>query len=311
MHVVILGGSGFIGTTLSRVLLERGDTVTVSTRSARRQSTDPNLRYVRWNGRSPETLGDVLRGADAVVNLLGENIASGRWTSDRKERILQSRVKAGQALTDALREASSVGAPRPQCLIQGSAVGYYGFWDDTAEAPSCTEASPAGGGFLAHTALAWENSTREAEAMGLRRCVIRTAPVLGPGGGMLQKLAPVFRWYLGGAVGSGRQPFAWIHLDDEVDAIVFLLNHPELSGVFNLVAPQQISMRDFARAFGQALHRPSRLNVPSFILRLALGEMAEELILAGQKAAPAHLLGSGFAFRQPEIGPALASAFAG
>ncbi|MFQ9865939.1 MAG: TIGR01777 family oxidoreductase, partial [Bilophila wadsworthia] len=236
-----------------------------------------------------------LNGADAVINLLGENIAAKRWSSVQKERIISSRLLAGQALVIALQ----MPIVKPKVLIQASAIGYYGFWPESASAPDCTEDSPAGSGFLATTTIQWERSTQQAEHLGLRRCIIRTAPVLGLGGGMLAKLLPVFQLGLGGPVGTGRQPFAWIHLDDEVAAILFLLDHEELSGPFNLVAPEHSTMNDFVQSLGKVLKRPVWLPVPSPLLRLGFGDMADELLLAGQKASPVRLLSMGLSFATP------------
>ncbi len=310
MHTVVLGGSGFIGRALSRALVQRGDRVTVTTRSDR-ATEYPVLRYAQWDGHTPDRLAEILRDADAVVNLLGESIAGGPWTQGRKDRIVLSRVAAGQALVEALRllrAGMPSGAEKhggPTCLIQGSAVGYYGFRED--DAIRHTEADPAGTGFLAETVVAWEASTQAVERMGLRRCVIRTAPVLGPDGGMLHRILPLFRLGLGGPIGSGLRPFAWIHLDDEVGAVLFLLDHPETNGVFNLAAPQPASMQDFAQELGRALHRPAALRIPAFLMRSVLGDMAEELLLSGQSVEPQRLVQAGYVFRYPELASALAA----
>lgn len=307
MRVAILGGSGFIGTALARVLAEREHSVLIPSRSPDKgRGLLPGVRRVAWDGRDAERLAEILQGMDAVVNLLGENLAAGRWTEARKKNIVQSRVQAGRAVTQAFK---SLHTP-PGCLVQGSAVGYYGAWRDSAQAPLCTESSPAGSGFLAETVVLWEASSQEVDTLGVRRCVIRTAPVLGAGGGMLDKIAPLYHFFLGGPVGSGRQPFAWIHLDDEVAAILYLLEHADARGVFNLSAPRQDTMNDFARALGGALSRPSWLRAPGLFVRLALGEMAEELLLSGQKVSPERLLHGGFQFKYPELGAALKAVFA-
>lgn len=303
MRIVLLGGSGFIGRALTRALISRGDEVVVPTRHVPDTASSASPEYRSWDGQDPSGLSQLLDGADAVVNLLGENIAARRWNSEQRERIVSSRLLAGQALIIALQ----MPIVKPKVLIQASAIGYYGFWPENASAPDCTEDSPAGSGFLANTTIQWERSTQQAEHLGLRRCVIRTAPVLGFGGGMLAKLLPVFRLGLGGPVGTGRQPFAWIHLDDEVAAILFLLDHEDLSGPFNLVAPEHGTMADFAHTLGRALKRPAWLPVPSALLRLGFGEMADELLLAGQKASPVRLLEYGFAFRHPTLESALFS----
>ena len=301
MRIVILGGSGFIGRALTQALKSRDDEVIIPTRHVPDTTPSSNPEYQSWDGQDPSSLSQILNGADAVVNLLGENIAAGRWNSDQRERIVSSRLLAGQALVIALQ----MPIVKPKVLIQASAIGYYGFWPESASAPDCTEDNPAGSGFLANTAIQWERSTQQAEHLGLRRCIIRTAPVLEFGGGMLAKLLPVFRLGLGGPVGTGRQPFAWIHLDDEVAAILFLLDHDELNGPFNLVAPEHSTMNDFAQTLGRALKRPAWLPVPAPLLRLGLGEMADELLLAGQKASPVRLLEHGFTFRHPTLDSAL------
>ena len=195
----------------------------------------------------------------------------------------------------------------PKTLIQASASGWYGLWPDLATAPDCTEDAPAGSGFLAEVVRRWEASSAPVEALGVRRVRIRTAPVLGKGGGVLARMLPLYRWGLGGPAGTGRQPFPWIHLDDEAGAIVFLLEHPEISGPCNLCAPEQTDAAGFARALGGVLHRPAFLRVPAVVLRLALGQMAEELLLNGQRYAPRKLLEAGYVFRYPNLDGALAA----
>lgn len=304
MHIVILGGTGFIGSALAASLAARGDSVLIPTRSAKRQASAASsaILYKNWDGKNLSELMQLISGADAVVNLVGENIAGKRWTMAQKQRIVTSRVRVGEALCSAF---CALARP-PKTLIQASAVGIYGAWPNIATAPPCTENSPPGTHFLAETAQRWEASTAEIEAAGLtRRCVIRTAPVLGAGGGILAPLLPLFRFGLGGTLGSGRQPFAWIHLYDEVNAILFLLDNDHLSGAFNLAAPAQSSAKDFAKALGRALHRPVILPIPAFALRLARGEMADELLLAGQWAVPERLVQEGFLFTYTSLDSAL------
>ncbi|WP_337431282.1 TIGR01777 family oxidoreductase [Bilophila sp.] len=301
MRVVLLGGSGFIGRALTQALISRGDEAVVPTRHVPAITSPAGPEYQLWDGQDHSSLSQILNGADAVVNLLGENIAAKRWSPGQKERILSSRLLAGQALVIALQ----LPIVRPKIVIQASAIGYYGFWPESLSAPECTEDSPAGSGFLATATIQWERSTQQAEHLGLRRCIIRTAPVLGLGGGMLAKLLPVFQLGLGGPIGTGRQPFAWIHLDDEVAAILFLLDHEELGGPFNLVAPEQNTMNDFVQSLGRALKRPVWIPIPSPLLRLVFGDMADELLLAGQKVSPTRLLEHGFTFRRPTLNSAL------
>ncbi len=323
MHVVILGGTGFIGSALARILLARGDTVTIPSRRPRDTGVH-GTTHATWNGRDPEQLARLLGGAHAVVNLLGENIAGGRWTPERKARIVDSRVAAGQAVAAALGslsgadsthgvhgtgELSESGASAlPSVLVQASAVGYYGGWLDMAAAPRCGEGDQPGTGFLADTCVGWEASSAPAEAMGVRRCVIRSGVVLGAGGA-LARMLPAFRAWLGGPLGSGRQPFPWIHLADEVGAIAHLLDSPACSGAYNLAAPQAVDNVGFTAELNHAVGRPHWLPappVPAFALRLALGELADEALLAGQVTPPDRLADSGYAFRFATLREALA-----
>lgn len=300
MHTVLLGGTGFIGSALSRYLSERGDTVLVTTRSKKGRTGTKNIDHGVWDGRTASELAPLLQGAEAIINLLGASIGSGRWTQQQKEHILQSRVQSGKALVEALQQVSDL----PKVVIQASAVGYYGFWNNSATAPSCLESSPSGTGFLAQTCMAWENSTQEIETWGVRRCVIRTAPVLGPGGMLAGMLSP-YRLGMGGIPGNGRQPFPWIHLEDETRAIVFLLDTEALIGPVNLTAPATDTMKDFVLALGKTLHRPVWVPLPALALRLFLGQMAEELLLGGQKAVPQKLVDAGFSFHFSSLSLAL------
>lgn len=299
MHVVILGGTGFIGSALDRALRQRGDQVTILSRNPER--LDPSLAAMRWDGRDPATLATCIDGADAVVNLVGAGIADARWTPERKHLIVSSRVDSGAALTSAV----SMTAKPPEVVIQASAVGYYGSWGEALSAPVRSEDAPAGAGFLASTCVRWEASSEGVVEAGIRRCVLRTGPVLAHDGGLLSKFVPPFRYYLGGPLGSGRQPFAWIHRSDAIRAIMHLLDHPHLRGAFNLTAPGRTTMLDFCQTLGKVLHRPCWLPVPAFALRFALGELAEEAILGGQVAPPERLVQSGFIHDYPSLDAAL------
>lgn len=300
MEVVLLGGTGFIGSALARQLAERGDSVIIPSRIPR-PDTVSGVRHAIWDGTSPQALASIMGNASAVVNLVGENLAAKRWSEAQKVRIVQSRLRAGNAVTEAMQGMDSP----PPVLIQASAVGYYGSWPVADTAPDCTETSPAGTTFLARTAVAWEASTAAVETLGVRRCCVRTAPVLGRGG-MLDKMLPVFRAWLGGPVGSGLQPFSWIHLLDHVHATLFLLDTPTARGPFNLSSPQPVTMRAFSHILAQTLHRASFFTVPAVLARLAFGELAEELLLSGQKALPERLVAEGFTFRYPQLDKALA-----
>jgi uncharacterized protein len=308
MRTIILGGTGFIGTALTRLLVSRGHEVVVPSRRPEKVASLlgvglPHARIVGapFDGKSGAGWADFITPDTAIVNLAGENIAAGRWTAEVKGRIEGSRLQAGAAVMDAIRRAD---AP-PAVLVQASAVGYYG-----ARGPEPVDENAAPGhNFLARVAVGWEASTQGAEELGVRRAVIRTSMVLGHGGA-LEKMLPPFRLGLGGPLGNGRQMVPFIHLDDEAGAIAFLLETPGLSGPFNLAAPQAVDSRGFAKALGKALGRPAFLPAPAFALKLLLGQMAEEVLLSGVNAIPARLLAAGYRFRHPSLAVALEAALA-
>ena len=301
-HVVVAGGHGFIGRPLCRALLARGYRVSVLTRGAARPAGSGSPEMHTWDGRSTEGWGKLADGAFALVNLAGESIGEGRWTQERKRAILQSRVLAGEAMTQAVEQASV----KPGVLVQASAVGYYG---DTGQA-AVDESSPPGKGFLTEICLRWEESTQPVEGMGVRRVVARTGLVLGREGGVLQKMLTPFKMFLGGPLGDGSQGFPWIHLDDEILALLFLMERSDAAGVFNLTAPEAVSNLEFCRSLGEAMSRPCGLAAPAAMLRLAFGEMADELLLSGCLAFPRRLVEMGFAFSHPRLGEALRDLFA-
>jgi uncharacterized protein (TIGR01777 family) len=292
MRIVITGGTGLIGSALARDLGEAGHEVVVLTRDPDKVSSlPPNTRAARWDGKTAAGWAEFLDGDTAVVHLAGESIAAGRWTEAKKRRIRESRVESGRAVLAAIRQA----AAKPRVLLQGSAVGYYGPCGDEI----VTEAHPPGHDFLGNVCAEWEASTAEVESLGVRRAVLRTGVVLSDAGGALPRMALPFRLLAGGPLGNGRQWFPWIHIADEVGAIRFLLEREDARGPFNLTAPKPLTNRDFSRALGKALHRPSLAPAPAFALRLVLGEMADAL-LTGQRAVPHRLLEHGYAFRHPE-----------
>jgi uncharacterized protein (TIGR01777 family) len=297
MRIVITGGSGLIGSALARELGSAGHEVVVLTRDpSRAGALPPGTRAVQWDGKTPQGWGALLDEGTAVVHLAGDSVGEGRWTDEKKRRIRQSRVESGQAVLAAIREAKS----RPPVLLQGSAVGYYGDCGDEV----VEESHPAGTDFLAEVCVEWEASTAEVEALGVRRPVLRTGIVLSDQGGALPRMALPFRLMAGGPLGNGRQWFPWIHMADEVGAIRFLLEREDAAGPFNLSAPEPATNRDFSRALGRVLARPSFAPAPGFALRLLLGEMADAL-LHGQRAVPRRLLDLGYVFRYPEAAGAL------
>ncbi|EPR37512.1 protein of unknown function DUF1731 [Desulfovibrio sp. X2] len=303
MRVVITGGTGLIGRRLTESLLADGAEVVVLTRSVSkvRDLFDGRASAALWDGRTARDWSQLVDGADAVINLAGANIAAGRWTASRKKRILDSRVDAGHAVAEAIRRAKR----RPRVLVQASGVGYYG----PRGLPPADESDPAGEGFLAEVCKAWEPSTASVEELGVRRVIVRTAAVLAPEGGALQKILPPFRLGLGGELGSGTQGFPWIHIEDEVGAILFLLGRESASGPYNLAAPDPADNAAFTRTLARALGRPAFLRVPAFALRLLLGEMADGMLLSGQFVSPARLRAEGYVFRHPDLGEALEHIF--
>jgi uncharacterized protein (TIGR01777 family) len=292
MRVVITGGTGLIGSAVARDLGGAGHEVVLLTRDpAKAPPLPPNTRAVEWDGRTPAGWASLIDGDTAILNLAGENLGAGRWSKERKRRIRESRIESGQAVMAAIRQA----AEKPRVLLQASAVGYYGPRGDEV----VTESEPPGHDFVAGICLDWEHSTAEAEALGVRRAVLRSGIVLSKKGGALPRMALPFRLMAGGPLGSGLQWFPWIHIADEVGVIRFLLEREDARGPFNLTAPRPLTSRDFSRALGKALKRPSLAPAPSFALRLVLGEMAD-MLLTGQRAVPHRLLELGYAFRHPE-----------
>ena len=312
MHILILGSSGFLGSHITSHLLQQGHMVRAAVRgNPNGRAPQKGLAYAVWDGMDAPGLIPLLEGVDAVINLQGENIGAGRWTAARKQAIAQSRLNAGHALTTALQTLQDSAVRLPRALLQASACGYYGLWPDAATAPGCDEHHPRGQGFLADVCAQWEESTALVETLGVRRCILRFSPVMGQKasgavGGFLERMLTPFLYFLGGPVGSGRQPMSWVHMSDVTHAVRFLLEREDVQGIFNISAPAQVNMRQLARALGKACSRPSWLPVPGFALRLALGQMAEELVLNGQKSLPARLTQAGYTFQCPELEQALA-----
>lgn len=297
MRVLISGGSGLVGHALAEQLIGSGHRVVITSRDpARVKGVPGGVGVETWDAVSWQQLVPLIDGTDAVVHLVGENLAAGRWTKKRKQRLRGSRIDSSRAVARAIAEAKSP----PGVLVQASAVGYYGPCGDE----EIDEEAPAGEDFLATLCLEWEEASVEVENLGVRRPVVRTGPVLSAKGGALPRMLLPFRLFVGGPVGSGDQWFPWIHLEDEVGAICFLLEHGLATGPFNLTAPNPSTNRDFSRALGKVLRRPSVMPVPAAALRLAFGEMGE-MLLTGQRAIPSKLLEAGYEFHYPELEPAL------
>jgi uncharacterized protein (TIGR01777 family) len=298
--VVVTGGTGFVGRALVRRLLTSGKRVTLLARNEdkARKAFNYKVDVVRFEASSPgepeELVLKAVSESDAVINLAGEPISEGRWTPQRKERITQSRVNGTRKLVRAIQRS----AEKPQVFISTSAVGFYG----TSETITFDEnTQPASKDFLASVAIAWEEA---AQGAGIRTVINRFGIVLGPDGGALSKMLPLFNLFVGGTIGSGAQWVSWIHLADLIEIIVQELDSETFNGVYNATAPKPVRFKTLCDALASALRRPSWLPVPGLALQLLLGEAAE-LVLKGQRVVPKRILQTGFEFQFEEIQLAL------
>lgn len=291
-RVVIAGASGLLGQALARRLEELGHSVV---RLVRRPAG--GTREVSWNPAAGELDPAALEGADAFVNLSGENVGAGRWTPARRAAILRSRVDATRTLVLALQRMHR----RPEVMVTASAVGFYGHRGDEVLA----EDAAIGHGFLPEVCLAWETHAEGAARVGARAVMVRLGVVLTPAGGALAKMLPAFRLGLGGRVGDGRQWLSWVGLEDAVRALQHVMLEPRCRGPVNLVAPEAVTNATFAATLGRVVGRPAVVPVPAWALRAVLGEMADGTLLASTRAVPRKLLESGFVFRHPMLESAL------
>ncbi len=298
MKILITGGTGFVGTQLTSRLIQEGHEVTILTRSLKKEKEiSQGISYLEGDPTKKGPWQEAIKNHDAVINLAGASIFS-KWTEEHKKAIRESRVNTTRNIVEGIPSPPD----RPFALFSTSAVGYYGFCGDE----ELTEESPPGNDFLARIALEWEREALKARERGARVVITRFGIVLGEKGGALGQMIPLFKKYIGGPIGTGKQWFSWIHIKDLTEAFVFLIKHPEISGPVNLCSPNPVRNRDLARALGKALHRPSFLPAPGFMIKLVLGEFGS-VILEGQRVIPKKLLEKGFLFRYPEIHQALQS----
>lgn len=304
MNIAITGGSGFIGTALAHKLLDAGHQVTVYDRVAPRFSHE-RMTYVSANLVTDSAPASIAHH-DAIVHLAGVSIYE-RWTTEYKQQIMDSRTKSTASIIDVCRASMNASENRsgqkPSVFVCASAVGFYGdqgdrIVDESVAAPNI------GTDFLADVCVAWESAAQKIEDLGVRRVSIRTAIVLGPGGGMMSKLLPIFKWGLGGRLGNGNQWFSWIHIDDLISIYYEVITNAQLSGPVNATAPEPVTNRVFTQSLGRALHRPTFWIIPAFALRIILGEFAKA-VLASTRAVPTKLQANGFVFKYPSIDSAI------
>ena len=298
MKIMIFGGTGLIGTALRKSFQKDNHEIVVVSRKS--DGISPAYKTISWD---PESIIHEMVDTDAVINLAGASISGSnpflmRWTSNRKNEILNSRLEAGKNITEAIRKSPQ----KPEVLIQASAIGYYG---NTGSIP-VEETDLPGVDFLADVCQVWEESTSAVETFGVRRVTIRIGLVLSGDGGLLPLLILPFKLYLGGKIGTGKQLMSWIHISDVVQAIIYLVGNPQTVGIYNLTAPNPVENQELAKFLKKSTRKPAWLPLPAWVLKVVLGEAAT-LALDGREVLPKRLLEAGYQFRYPSILPALDS----
>lgn len=287
MRILVTGSTGLVGGALIPALEAQGHEVLRLVRS------EPQPGEARWDPAKGTIDASALEGLDGAVHLAGENIAEGRWTDEKKRRILESRVEGTKLLSESL---AGLAAP-PKVLVSASAIGFYG----NRGAEILTEQSASGDDFLSEVCREWELATRAAAEKGMRVVHLRFGVILSEKGGALAKMLTPFKLGAGGRVGDGTQYMSWIDLEDVAGAIMFALKHDELRGPVNVVAPEPVTNQEFTKAMGNVLSRPTILPMPSFVARLAFGEMADALLLSSARVEPARLKEAGYVFKYPQL----------
>jgi uncharacterized protein (TIGR01777 family) len=296
MKILMTGGTGFVGTQITLRLIREGHGVTILTRSLKGiKVSSPGISYLEGDPTKKGPWQEAIKNHNAVINLAGASIFS-KWTDEHKKAIRESRVSTTQNIVEGIPTQPE----RLFTLLSTSAVGYYGFCGDE----ELIEDSPPGDDFLARIAKEWEGDALRAREKGARVVITRFGIVMGEKGGALSQMIPLFKKYIGGPIGSGKQWFSWVHIKDLAEVFVFLLKHPEISGPVNVCSPNPVRNKDLAKALGKALHRPSFIPAPGFMVKLFLGEFGS-VILEGQRVIPRRLLDNGFVFQYPDIEKAL------
>jgi uncharacterized protein (TIGR01777 family) len=294
MKIFISGGTGFVGTGLARYLLAKGhNVIATGTSSAHTSVSNENFRYISADTTEKGPWQDLLKDVDALINLAGRTIFN-RWSERYKKQIYNSRILTTRNLVEAMPDDKEV------VLCSTSAVGFYG---DRGEEILSEEALP-GNDFLARVSIDWEKEAFLAEKKGARVAVMRFGVVLGKNGGALAKMIPAFKSFAGGPIGSGEQWFPWIHLEDLISAVMFIIENQDIKGSVNFCAPNPVRNRDFAKVLGRILGRPSFMRAPSFMIRILMGEMGT-IVMSSQRAVPDRLLKNGFEFQYPDVEKAL------
>jgi len=296
--IIITGGKGLIGSHLSKALSRKGYEIIIFTRNKQKSESNVSYaeNYVEWDYRKLEDWQDYLENTYGVIHLAGANLAGRRFTKSYKEKVMNSRKLSTRNIVKALSSVKN----KPVVFICASGVNYYGDKGDVC----LTEDSQPGDDFLAEVCKEWEKEAVKAESLGIRRVSIRTSPVLSSEGGVLEPLYPLFKIYLGAALGDGRQWFPWIHLDDIINIYIKALEDEKISGAVNAAAPDFVTMNDFAKQLGNAMHRPVFFKVPKVLLKAAVGEAAD-FITASMKVIPQKLEDVGFEFKFPLLKDAL------
>ncbi len=288
MKILLTGGTGFIGTLLSKELISSGHELTIISRSG--TSNEKNIKFISWN---QEVLQNAINNSDIVINLAGESIAKKRWTKEQKDLLYKSRIVTTQLLVNAINNSPN----KPKKLISTSAVGIYGDRGDE----KLTEDSSSGSGFLTNVCRDWEAEVKKAKTSII---ILRLGVVLGKGGGALEKIILPFKMFVGGPLGSGNQYMSWIAVDDVIGLIKFAIENASVSGILNVTSPNPVTNKEFSNVLGKILHRPSFMPVPDFALKLLLGEMSE-LLLSSQRVLPERAMELGYKFRYADLEKAL------
>ncbi|MFC2107410.1 TIGR01777 family oxidoreductase [Bacteroidota bacterium] len=298
MRILISGATGFIGKPLVDKLLKNGHHITALSHNVENANkTFPaKIEILSLDVNNPESLHFRIKDFDAIINLSGANLSVKPWTKKFKELILSSRVDTTNYLVNAILKSEK----KPKIFLQGSAIGIYGNRGDK----EINESESCGTGFLADVVKAWEEAAKPLLSTDIRLSFLRTGVVIGKGGGIMSKLELPFKIFAGGHFGDGKQWHSWIHLEDEINAIIHILENNKSSGIYNLTAPNPLQLKDFLKEYGKVLNRPSWLPIPSFALKAFMGERAQELLLVSQKVIPERLLNEGFKFSYPEVSEA-------